>query len=473
MFSNREIERSMYVNPEVNCNDYKLFPVVCEKELLVMENIFFSSGEKIGIFPYVSVNSEGIPFVEIYVLDYTLYPFVFNRYIIRQGYCLSADDEQEFLNYIEEMRQEKCYSLISSKSMRSVYDGVNEFFPSWHYINYSPNHICEALCHLYFASHCSGVREILYKSQLNYIAYNIDLVPEHNIIGSSPRTIIEHGLPMNLLRILNQPALVHNLFAEDTIEECRNIYLKYSDYIGREIISSAQWSYLERLYFNNGNMGGQGFNRALFNRLATEWGDDIVSAYENFFEIKGNIPGLRLKLPKPLEIMDVVRKLESVYDYKNHRILENSLIRERAKDSNYEFTSGEYFVKMPVDALDICLEAINQGNCLISYILPHANADTTIVFIRRNSKPNDTYVTMEILEDAINQVYAKRNTLPEKEVYLFLEKYAKEKGLKYDPWGLILRDIDVEDYDDDDMEAAGIDKSLQEYVFDYYRNKIT
>lgn len=468
MFSNRELERSIYVNTEANSRDYKFYPAVSEEEILDMENTFLSSGEKIYIFPYVSISSEGTPFVQIYVLDYMLYPFVFNRYIIRQGYCLNADDEREFLNYIEEMRTKKCCSLVSSENMQRLYDGVSVFFPSWHYINYTSNRICEALCHLYFASHYSGVREILYKSQLNYIAYNIDLVPEYNIIGSSPRTIIEHSLPMNLLRILNQPALVHNLFAEDTITECRDIYLKYSDYIGRENISSAQWSYLERLYINNGTIGGQGFNRGLFNRLATEWGDDIVSAYVNFFEIKRNISGLRLKLPKSAEITEIVRKLESVYDYKNHRILENNLIKGRAKDTNYEFASGDYFVKMPADALDICLEAINQGNCLISYILPHANADTTIVFVRRISRPNDSYVTMEILDDSINQVYAKRNAFPEKEVYLFVEKYATEKGLKYDPWSLILKDVDI-----DEMDETDTDESLREYVFDYYRNNFS
>lgn len=36
---------------------------------------------------------------------------------------------------------------------------------------------------MYFASHRSGVREILYKAQLYNIAYSIEAVPGYNMIG--------------------------------------------------------------------------------------------------------------------------------------------------------------------------------------------------------------------------------------------------------------------------------------------------
>ena len=57
---------------------------------------------------------------------------------------------------------------------------------------------------MYFASHPSGAREILYKAELANIAYHLHQLPTYNIIGSTPEKIIGNKLPLKLLRILNQ-----------------------------------------------------------------------------------------------------------------------------------------------------------------------------------------------------------------------------------------------------------------------------
>lgn len=89
----------------------------------------------------------------------------------------------------------------------------------------------EALCHLYFASHRSGVREILYKSQLANIAYNIELIPGYNIIGTSPTTILDFGLPLKILKTFDQSTLIYKLYSETTINICRMVYEQYADYM--------------------------------------------------------------------------------------------------------------------------------------------------------------------------------------------------------------------------------------------------
>lgn len=92
---------------------------------------------------------------------------------------------------------------------------------------------------------------------------------------------------------------------------------------------------------------------------------------------------------------------------------------------------------MPKDGFELCLEAINQRNCLMDYIEPHAVANTTILFLRKRKNPKKSFVTIEILNNEISQVYAKCNALPEASVYAFLEMYSKKMGLSYDPCSLI------------------------------------
>lgn len=100
------------------------------------------------------------------------------------------------------------HGSIFEREMQILYRAVNKYFPGWQYREYSQNDLAKALCHLYFASHRSGVREILYKSQLANIAYNIELIPGYNIIGTSPTTILDFGLPLKILKMFDQSTLI-------------------------------------------------------------------------------------------------------------------------------------------------------------------------------------------------------------------------------------------------------------------------
>ena len=105
-------------------------------------------------------------------------------------------------------------------------------------------------------------------------------------------------------------------------------------------------------------------------------------------------------------------------------------------------TWKNFVVTMPKDGFELCLEAINQRNCLMDYIEPHAVANTTILFLRKRKNPKKSFVTIEILNNGISQVYAKCNALPEASVYSFLEMYSKKIGLSYDPCSLIFSCLD-------------------------------
>ena len=68
-------------------------------------------------------------------------------------------------------------------------------------------------------------------------------------------------------------------------------------------------------------------------------------------------------------------------------------------------------VVMPGSAMDLCREAVRQGNCLLDYLKEHARGETTIVFVRRKQDPDANFVTMEIRDQVIEQVFAQFNAL--------------------------------------------------------------
>ena len=435
-------EREMQKDPEdINCLDYKEYPLVDESEFIQMEYFLYRCGGKIYISSYVSHNSSGKNYVEIYVWEDILGEGVYKRFIICEGCRLNMEDERDFFHYINEAANGDSV-ITSEQEMQILYRAVNKYFPGWQYREYSQNDLAKALCHLYFASHRSGVREILYKSQLANIAYNIELIPGYNIIGTSPTTILDFGLPLKILKMFDQSTLIYKLYSETTINICRMVYEQYADYIGDNKISSAQWNYLEELCCNNGILRGRVFDRALYNKLENQTGEEIIYKYGRFLELKDKMPEIKVRLPRPENIEEEINGLVLAYEYKTGKTSENALIRERYKKMYYEYSNGKYVVTMPKDGFELCLEAINQRNCLMDYIEPHAVANTTILFLRKRKNPKKSFVTIEILNNEISQVYAKCNALPEASVYAFLEMYSKKMGLSYDPCSLIFSCLD-------------------------------
>ena len=328
-----------------------------------MEYFLYRCGGKIYISSYVSHNSRGKKYIEIYVWEDISGNGVYKRFIICEGCRLNMEDERDFFHYINEAANGDSV-ITSAQEMQILYRAVNKYFPAWQYREYSQNDLAKALCHLYFASHRSGVREILYKSQLANIAYSIELIPGYNIIGTSPTTILDFGLPLKILKTFDQSTLIYKLYSETTINICRMVYEQYADYIGDNKISSAQWNYLEELCCNNGILRGRVFDRALYNKLENQTGEEIIYKYGRFLELKDKMPEIKVRLPRPENIEEEINGLVLAYEYKTGKTSENALIRERYKKMYYEYSNGKYVVTMPKDGFELCLEAINQRNLL-------------------------------------------------------------------------------------------------------------
>ena len=403
----------------------------------------------VHLFPYIKKNTAGEQYIDIYIWDQMLYPAAYERFIICEGFRMKEADEEIFLRYIRN-------PLPGSENIEKFIRQIASLFPQWHILHYYPNQICEVLEHIYFASHRSGAREILYKAGLTNIARNLDLLPDYNLIGSNPETIIGHELSIKLLRILDRSDYINALFSVESMNRSREVFKRYSGYMGKNIPSKCQWKYLEELSFSDGIFAGELFDRELYNRLENCHNAFFLAAYKRFLELRSEYTNLRrLKLPMPEDVGNLVDKLEKIHEYQVGSKVDKAF-EYRKKKAAYSYAGTDYSVIMPERAFDICMEAVQQGNCAMEFIDAHATGSSTILFVRKTMQLDRSFVTMEIKDNCINQVYGRFNQLPEKDVYLFLEEYARKVWVCYNPYELIMQNIDEDDISDelwDYMEA--------------------
>lgn len=211
--------------------------------------------------------------------------------------------------------------------------------------------------------------------------------------------------------------MVECLFEEEQLQRCLNVYKDYSGYVEKDLPNLYQCSYFKMLY-EDGQFGGTGFNRALYRRLGEVKRREEFNLYKRYMELKAHTT-FKGRLPSRENIYDEVTSMEITNRYLSEGQELDRRIQRRSDDGQYQYESERYIFCMPKNLFDICKEANEQGNCLLSggYAEKHANGDTTIIFIRNKDKPEHAFVTAEICNGKLQQVYGCGNCLPERAVY--------------------------------------------------------
>jgi hypothetical protein len=414
------------INPcsVVDCEDCEKYPLLTDKKFFMIEGI----GQRMRIrdvfvFVFVRFDNSQNPFVDIYLRDDSLEDKSFQRFVICDGMCLSEEKEKRLLAYC---RYRSLY--INDSDMALFNYAVARYFPQWNYGENVFEDIGEAIEYVYFVSH-PGPKEILYKAGFNNIVYYLDSYESYNMIGTTPQAIIGHNVSLRLLRIFNQPVFTEYFLEEDQIERAVQVYSAFSGYIGNEFPTMGQWLYLDGLYFR-GMTDKSEFSRTIYNYLKsvdTFWikSKAIVDTYFCFLELRESM-GLvnKIKIPKPTELEEVLRRLETIKENKKYERLYQ--IRVRRDAVWYEYSGEKYMVVFPKTPDDIFLEALSLRNCLGNYYERHANCQTTILFIRKKEEPDKPFVAMEVTGGRIIQVRAAFNREPDQSVLDFVTEYAKE-----------------------------------------------
>lgn len=141
----------------------------------------------------------------MYIWDCMLYPDICRRIIIQNGFILAEEDENLFMEYTKRLESEGVYDKKEFDLIRKHFSHAED--NRFRRCDY-PSVVLQAI---YFSGH-KGVREILCKAGLDFISYHLERIPEFNLIGSTPVSIVGYGVTNKFLRIVNTSEMVKGLF---------------------------------------------------------------------------------------------------------------------------------------------------------------------------------------------------------------------------------------------------------------------
>lgn len=155
----------------------------------------------------------------------------------------------------------------------------------------------------------------------------------------------------------------------------------------------------------------------------------IFDTYRDYLNMEKEMYGkIKNKYPKALKTEHdiVARKHRYWSQYKD----DLTCFDNNEKTKGWEYKNKKYCIIAPQCSADVLDEAIQQNNCVASYIDKIAKGKTNILFMRLVSSPEESLVTIEVNQNnEICQVYAYNNTVTSKEENKFIEQWAKDKGL--------------------------------------------
>ncbi len=268
----RMIERRLYNNHILNKDKY---PMVQHE---ILEQMEVECGtDNLGYRGYVYIREYG---GKIFIDIYIYISGKMKRYVIVPGYVMPEDEEDDFLSEINNP-----YLVYPNNACQSFCGEIKKIMPEIKMIFY--RRAQDALEHVYFSSHRSGVRELLYKAGLNEIATYISFVDEYNIYAANVEDAFDVCLPM-LNKLNSGMGVITTLSKAEKRKYANAIYENYSDIINDyDLISEYQYRYLSDCYD-----GQKKPNKELLFRLGKMdemWRDDYdvdrEEIYQNMFDI--------------------------------------------------------------------------------------------------------------------------------------------------------------------------------------------
>lgn len=99
-------------------------------------------------------------------------------------------------------------------------------------------------------------------------------------------------------------------------------------------------------------------------------------------------------------------------------------------NKHLEWEHDNYLIRMPTGAADIRDEADQMHHCVATYIPQIEAGEKIVMFMRDKDDPDKSLVTVEVIDNAITQAYAVRDTQPSVPCIVWLTKWAAKKNLR-------------------------------------------
>lgn len=429
----RQIERMIYPNSTLSTADYPLL----DRNLFEaqeLERLAFDYSINSLCYTYIREYNGGW-FVDIY---YYYAPFfnnqiIMKRFIIAPGFQMDEKNEEDFSVFTK-----ADFILYNTRVCPDYVKEISDVAPG---INMKPyKDVGLALFHTYYASFRSGIRELLLKAGLEYVAIDVSTVDGWNMIASNIEDAF--GIPLGLMKKLNYQGGIENAIANDFCR--RELIMAYKQFHSMlndiSTLNEFQIRYL-RECFSYRVMPDK---RLLieFADLTSGWDDDTeeyIDGNEVYWDVirYHSLNCYKNIFPQypSLAFDDLDRFYKTYYllrEYIEHEAEFDHMMKKYAeKYRHYRYCDEQYEIIIPKTIKDVLEESEQQHNCLYQSVKEILRQDMVVVFMRERSKKKKSLVTIEVGRQEILQVKACCNRDPSDKQMMFIGKFAKAKGLLF------------------------------------------
>lgn len=131
-------------------------------------------------------------------------------------------------------------------------------------------------------------------------------------------------------------------------------------------------------------------------------------------------------------LIAIVREATIIENKEKNQKIDKAIVRRNSNPQNkekYEYSSDEYSILLPQNALEIRNEGIALNHCVGQYVEYVASGSTNILFVRKNSEIEKPLLTMEVKNNCICQLYGYHDTFnKDADIAKFIRDYAKKNN---------------------------------------------
>ncbi len=332
-----------------------------------------------------------IDFLCISVRDADMDNCVMHRFTFHENYCWNSDDEEEF----EQIFLRSSYPVLYEPfCLDRIFGYYSKEYPGWHLNRYF-THPERLLDHIHHCFKRNTIKELLYKSGLDDLAFRAPKPHEVNLLATSPAEIYE--VPYRVVKAVNCEYGAILLSEQRNRELLQVLNHRYPD-IFKTALNDAQCSYLARLL--NGDLEWPEINRlftASRKRLSNMWSRNQYMMFVNGEETRVKqderdkaLARLDPVYEKYIDRIGIIekQKIEFYLLDKRAEFDRDIRISNRKRDATWQERDGVYAVRYPQTINDFCREAIYMSNCLLTYLEAFVENETTILFMRKEESIN-------------------------------------------------------------------------------------
>lgn len=355
-------------------------------------------------------------------------PHPFKCFYCSPGYRLAEEEEAELLHYCTDKNTHTNKLLIEE-----VVRTLQRLAPDLNLIFYSDRPLYSVL-HIYFCMF-RGLRELLFKAGLPYLAVAIDKVDSYNMMSAkeSPNEFFEKGFTVRLLRMLDNEWGIRDLLDVERRQIALKTYKKFCQaLVGYDQITCSQWEYLKSCC-----QGKFDYQKEIFHFLKA---GETERLYEDFeiFTAKCKLINKYMHWSRRLtSVMDLqlfMYEADHILLYVTNQEEWDRLMWKQARRLRYlDYQDKLFFVTHSTTVKEIFEEANIQENCLSNMFEEIARGDRDIGYIRSVDKPDRTLVTFEVSDGKVRHLWESHNVRlePDSPEFQWLTRvYIKEKGFE-------------------------------------------